>query len=62
MYTAIFYGLIAIPVTLTLSYLSKATNKDIEVNADGQYLLRMHKLYYMVGIIALVFGGVFLIS
>jgi hypothetical protein len=59
---SIFYGLVALSVTLTLSYLSKATSKEVISNERGQYLLRMHKLYYIVGIIALVFGAVFTIS
>lgn len=59
---SIFYGLIAISVTLTLSYLSKATSKEVVSNEEGQYLLRMHKLYYIVGIIALVFGAIFVVS
>jgi hypothetical protein len=59
---AIFYGLVALSVTLTLSYLSKATSKDVVGNEQGQYILRMHKLYYIVGVIALVFAAVFIIS
>ncbi|HEU4470180.1 MAG TPA: hypothetical protein VFR58_03780 [Flavisolibacter sp.] len=59
---SIFYSLVAVSVALTLSYLSKATNKDVKENEQGQYLLRMHKLYFIVGIIALVFAGVFIAS
>lgn len=58
----IFYSLVALSVTLTLSYLSKATSRDIVSNEQGQYLIRMHKLYYIVGIIALVFSVVFIVS
>jgi len=59
---SIFYGLVALAVTLTLSYLAKATSKEVVSNEQGQYLLRMHKLYYIVGIIALAFAAVFIIS
>lgn len=59
---SIFYGLVALSITLTLSYLSKATSKDVVSNEQGQYTLRMHKLYYIVGIIALVFAAAFIIS
>jgi hypothetical protein len=61
-YNAIFYGLVALSVTLTLTYLRKATSKNVVGNEQGQYLLRMHKLYYIVGIIALIFGAVFTVS
>lgn len=59
---SIFYGLVAISVTLSLRYLAKATSKDIVSNEEGQFLLRMHKLYYIIGIIALVFAVVFIVS
>ena len=59
---SIFYGLVALSVTLTLSYLSKATSKDLVSDEQGQYLLRMHKLYYIAGIVALVVGAVFIVS
>jgi hypothetical protein len=62
MTNGIFYGLIALSVTLTLSYLSKATNKTVARTEHGQYLLRMHKLYNVVGIISLVIAAVFLIA
>jgi hypothetical protein len=59
---SIFYALVALSVTLTLSYLSKATSKVIVGNEQGQYLLGMHRLYYVIGIIALIIGTVFLVS
>jgi hypothetical protein len=62
MSNGIFYGLIAFSVTLTLNYLSKATNKTVARTEHGQYLLRMHKLYNIVGIISLVIAAVFLIA
>ena len=59
---SIFYSLVALSVTLTLIYLSKATSKEIVSNEQGQYLLRMHKFYYIVGAIGLVFGAIFIVS
>ena len=59
---SIFYGLVALSVFLTLRYLSKATSKEVVNNEQGQYFLRMHKLYYIVGVIALVLGAVFILS
>ncbi len=60
--SAIIYSLVVLSVILTSRYLSKATNKEVVRNELGQYLLRMHKLYYIVGIIAFVFGAIFSIT
>jgi len=48
-------------VTLSLAYLNKATAKPPIANGQGQYLLRMHKLYNYVGILAVLLACVFVI-
>ena len=53
-----FYGLVSASVVVTLAYLNKATGRQIVPGAQGKYLLRLHKLYYIVGLISVAVGGI----
>lgn len=57
-----FYGLVSASVVVTLAYLNKATGRQIVPGAQGKYLLRLHKLYYIVGLISVAVGGIFLVA
>jgi hypothetical protein len=50
----IFYAAIVLTVALTLRYLHKSTSKSISTDDKGQFSIRMHKLYNIVGIISIV--------
>lgn len=43
-------------VAATLSYLNKATGKHVDSNENGEFLLRMNKLYNIVGYVGLGTG------
>ena len=51
-----FYAIVGFTVAATLSYLNKATGKHVDSNENGEFLLRMNKLYNIVGYIGLVIG------
>lgn len=57
----IFYVLTGLCISLALSYLNKATGKKVTANQQGEYLLRMHKFYYVLGVISVIIGTVFLV-
>lgn len=50
------YAIVGVTVTAALSYLNKATGKHIDSNENGEFLLRMNKLYNIVGYIGFVTG------
>ena len=51
-----FYAIVGMTVAATLSYLNKATGKHVDSNEKGEFLLKMHKLYKIVGYVSLVIG------
>lgn len=51
-----FYAIVGFAVVATLSYLNKATVKHVESNENGEFLLRINKLYAIVGYAALAMG------
>jgi hypothetical protein len=52
----ILYGLVSIIVTLALRYARKGSEKNIVPTKNGQFYLRMNKLYGIMGIIGFFFG------
>ena len=52
----IFYPIVSLAVATTLTYLNKATKKNVTANESGEFILRMHKLYKITGYIAIVIG------
>lgn len=57
----LFYSLTTLTVSWVLTYLNKATTKEAVANERGTFLLRMHKLYYYLGILSLLIAVVFII-
>src|SRR5690348_10675209 len=51
-----FYAIVGMTVAATLSYLNKATGKHVDSNEKGEFLLKMNKLYKIVGYVSLVMG------
>jgi hypothetical protein len=51
-----FYAIIGFTVTAALGYLNKAMGKHIDSNINGEFFLRMNKLYNIVGYIGLLIG------
>ncbi len=56
------YALIGIVVSLFMNYLNKAASKPLEVEEEGRYVLKMHKLYQWIGWLSIALGLVALIS
>lgn len=50
----ILYAAIGLTVVLTLRYLNKSAGKSISSDENGQFTIRMHKLYNIAGIISLI--------
>jgi len=57
----ILFVIIGITVSTVLVFLTRATSKSITPNQSGQYILRMNRLYGILGVIGLVFGLLFMI-
>lgn len=57
----ILYTIIVIAISVILVFLTKATRKAVAIDNDGHYVLRMNKLYGVIGFVCLVIGLLFLI-
>ena len=55
----ILYSLIGIAVSLALLFLTKSTDQNVSVDADGFYNLRMNKFYGIIGVVAILIGVLF---
>lgn len=55
-------ALIVGAVTLVLGYLNRESNKETEASPSGVFLLRMSKLYQVLGLIACVMGLAMLVA
>jgi len=56
----ILHAIIGIAISTVLALLVKATRKSVEPDANGKFILRMNKLYGIVGMLSMVFGILFL--
>lgn len=52
------YGLIGVAVFLAMLYLNKATARKVEPVEEGTYVLRIHRLYQIIGFLGLGLGVV----
>lgn len=55
------YGLIGGLVSLTMLYLKKSSARKVKVVKEGMYVLRLHLLYQLIGILSVVVGFVLLL-
>jgi hypothetical protein len=56
------YAFIAFIAAVVSGYLARSAKNDFVANDDGRHLLRMNKLYYIVGIIGVAIGSFWLIG
>lgn len=52
----ILYLIIGILVTLVMSYLNKNSNREIQPKNNGVFYLRLHKMYWYIGLGGIIFG------
>lgn len=56
------YGLGGMLIFLIYNYINATSNEEQQANEDGKYVLRMNRLYQIIGIISLVVAAVFTIG
>jgi hypothetical protein len=58
----IFYLIETILVVIILSIINKGSWKSSTPDIQGRFYLRMHKAYYYIGVVGIIFGSIFAIS
>lgn len=60
--TIITYTIINIAVFAAIAYLARGASKNVDRNAEGQFVLRLSRLYQILGIILLAFCSIFIFA